>query len=145
MKGSSWKKEGWEGPLRKNDLGDYIGEMTLIVVECHPRWINFKKYDKPSPLEGSYIKSHINHKGLTFETFLLLKKYCNNTSFGFALDLVINSINLHFMVLIPIDAQCMHTTQDTTKQNHTHSNIKCNKEWSRTHQHKMQQNIIAHI
>jgi hypothetical protein len=101
--------------------------MTLIVAESHPRWINFKKSNKPSSLEGSYVKSHTNHKGLTFETFLLQKKYCNNTSFDLALDLVINSIDIHFMVMILIDVQCTHTTQDTTKHNHTHSNIKCNK------------------
>jgi len=110
MKSSSWERERWEGPLRKNDLGNDTGEMTLIVVECHPKWIDLKKSNKPSPLESSYIKSHTNHKGLTFETFLLIKKYCNNTSFDLAFDLVINSINIHFMVLIPIDVQCIRTT-----------------------------------
>jgi hypothetical protein len=142
MKGSLWKKEGWEGPLKKNDLGDYTSEMTLIVAECHPRWINLKKFDKPSPLEGSYIKSHINHKGLTFEMFILLKKYCNNTSFGSLLtSLLILSIYISCSWFLLMHNACTqhktqqstitHTsTQDATKHNCAHSNTRRNKAWA---------------
>jgi hypothetical protein len=46
------RKKTVRRPTRKNDLGHDIGEMKLIVTKCHPRWIDFKKFDKPSQLEG---------------------------------------------------------------------------------------------
>jgi hypothetical protein len=72
----------------------------LVVGECDPRWIDLdNSNDKPLTLEGNDMESHINHKGSTFNMFLLLEKYLNNAGFNLALDLTTNSKDLRFMVL----------------------------------------------
>jgi len=68
------------------------------------------------------MESHTDHKGSTFDMFLLLKKYRNNPGFNLTLDLAIDSKELHFMVLF----MRIHNTHAQTQMHKL-----CN-----THQHK---------
>jgi len=74
--------------------------MTSTARECDLKRIGLDNYvDEPSPLKGNNMELHTNHKGSTFNMFLLLKKYHNNPRLNLVLDLAIDSKELHFMVL----------------------------------------------
>jgi hypothetical protein len=97
----------WNNTSRCCDSRDDKGEMTWVVGDDNPRWINSKDFnDRPSPLKGNGKESHTNHKACAFDMFLLLEKYRNNVGFNSMLDLASNSKDLHFMVLL----MCKHNT-----------------------------------
>jgi D-alanyl-D-alanine carboxypeptidase len=82
------------------------------------------------------MELHINHKGFTFNMFSLLEKYCNNASFNLALDLVINSKDLCFVVLL----RHKHSI-DTQAQMHKLCNTQQHKQDSTKHETKAQQTM----
>ncbi len=108
----SREKEVWDGLPRCCDSRNDKGEMTWAARKCDPRWINPNDSDdEPSPFRGNEMELHIKHKGFAFDLFLLLNKYHNNAGFNFALDLVIDSKDLCFMVLL----MCKHNTYTQAK------------------------------
>lgn len=64
----------WNGPRRCCDSRDGKGEITWVVGECDPRWISLDdSNDRPSTSECNDMESFTNHKGSTFDMFLLLE------------------------------------------------------------------------
>jgi hypothetical protein len=58
------------------------------------------------------IESQTDHKSSAFDTFFLLKKYYNNVISNLDVDLVTNSNNFHFMVILTT-----HIRNTTKKHN----------------------------